>query len=281
MEFGNKPSDGGHLLLKPDELDAINLSETQKAQFIRRIYGSEDFINGGSRFCVWIEDEHLEEAQAIPVLRERIEAVRKVRLDSPDKGANALAKRSHQLKLMRRGRSSCIVVPSISSERRPFLPVGIISPEEVVNNRVYALYDAPLWNMALIASKIHWVWIGTVCARLELRFSYTNTLGWNTFPVPFLTEQNKLDLTRCAEDILLAREAHFPATIADLYDPENMPDNLRRAHERNDEVLERIYIGRRFKNDTERLEKLFDLYTRMTAESASKAPKKAGRGKKQ
>jgi hypothetical protein len=90
-------------------------------------------------------------------------------------------------------------------------------------------------------------------------------MGWNTFPLPPLTEKNKADLTRCAEDILLAREAHFPATIADLYDPENMPENLRHAHERNDEVLERIYIGRRFKNDTERLEKLFDLYTKMTA----------------
>ena len=85
------------------------------------------------------------------------------------------------------------------------------------------------------------------------------------FPFPTLTEKNKADLTRCAEDILLAREAHFPATIADLYDPDNMPDDLRAAHERNDEVLERIYIGRRFKNDTERLEKLFDLYTKMTA----------------
>lgn len=95
-------------------------------------------------------------------------------------------------------------------------------------------------------------------------FSYSNTLGWNTFPVPTLTEKNKADLIRCAEDILLARETHFPATIADLYNPDTMPDNLRAAHDRNDEVLERIYIGRRFKNDTERLEKLFDLYTKMT-----------------
>ena len=101
------------------------------------------------------------------------------------------------------------------------------------------LYDEPLWNMALIASRLHWVWIGTVCVRLEMRFSYSNTLGWNTFPVPVLTEKNKADLTRCAEDILLAREAHFPATIADLYDAERMPDNLRAAHDRNDEVLER------------------------------------------
>src|SRR6185437_12683405 len=103
------------------------------------------------------------------------------------------------------------------------------------------------------------------CVRLEMRFSYSNTLGWNTFPVPALTEKNKADLTRCAEEILLAREAHFPATIADLYDPDAIPADLREAHERNDEVLERIYIGRRFRNDTERLEKLFELYTKMTA----------------
>ncbi len=96
-------------------------------------------------------------------------------------------------------------------------------------------------------------------------YSYSNKMGWNTFPVPTLTDQNKADLTRCAEDILLAREAHFPATIADLYDPEAMPEDLRAAHDRNDEVLERIYIGRRFRNDTERLEKLFELYTKMTA----------------
>ena len=129
--------------------------------------------------------------------------------------------------------------------------------------------------MAVIASRLHWIWIGTVCVRLRTDFSYSNTLGWNTFPVPILTEKNKADLTRCAEDILLAREAHFPATIADLYDPEKMPADLREAHERNDEVLERIYIGRRFRNDTERLEKLFELYTKMAAGQRSAAPGRA------
>ena len=112
-------------------------------------------------------------------------------------------------------------------------------------------------------------WIATVCGKLETRYRYSNTLGWNTFPVPLLTDQNKADLTTCAEDILLAREAHFPATIAELYEPDRMPENLRHAHERNDEVLERIYIGRRFKNDTERLEKLFALYARMTGAQAT------------
>jgi hypothetical protein len=126
------------------------------------------------------------------------------------------------------------------------------------------MYGAPLWCLSLIASRLHLVWIATVCGKLKTDFRYSNTLGWNTFPVPMLTDKNKADLSRCAEDILLAREAHFPATIANLYDPEEMPANLRATHDRNDEVLERIYIGRRFKNDTERLEKLFELYTKMT-----------------
>ena len=123
--------------------------------------------------------------------------------------------------------------------------------------------------------------ISAVCGKLETRYLYSSTLGWNTFPVPPLTEKNKADLTRCAEDILLAREAHFPASIADLYNPETMPADLRAAHDRNDELPERIYIGRRFKNDTERLEKLFELYTTMTAAGAKRplvSPRKHGKG---
>lgn len=140
----------------------------------------------------------------------------------------------------------------------------------------FAMFSSPLWNMALIASRVHLVWIATVCGKLETRYRYSNTLGWNTFPVPTLTEKNKADLTRCAEDILLAREAHFPATIADLYDQETMPENLREAHERNDEVLERIYIGRRFKHDTERLEKLFEMYTKMVATTLGRGRRNSG-----
>lgn len=264
MEFGNKPTDGGHLLLYPHELPSLALTPVQQERFIRRIFGSDDFINGGGRLCVWIENQNLEEAKTIKPLSERIEAVRKVRLASRDKGANALAKRAHQLKLMRIGRRHTIVVPGVSSERRQYLPVGLVDNVTVLTNLAFGLYDASLWNMALIASRLHLVWIATVCGKLETRYRYSNTMGWNTFPVPTLTEKNKADLTRCAEDILLAREAHFPASVADLYEPDNMPEGLRHAHERNDEVLERIYIGRRFKNDTERLEKLFDLYTKMT-----------------
>jgi hypothetical protein len=156
-------------------------------------------------------------------------------------------------------------VARVSSEHRDYLPADLLDNNVIISDLLFGMYDAPLWNFALVTSKIHIVWIATACGKLETRYRYSNALGWNTFPVPTLTDKNKADLTRCTEDILLAREAHFPATIADLYDPDKMPVDLRAAHERNDEVLERIYIGRRFKNDTERLEKLFDLYTSMTA----------------
>jgi hypothetical protein len=204
-----------------------------------------------------------------------VAAVRELRLASPDKGARTLlAKRPHQLKLMRIGAEKTIAVPIHSSESRSYLPVGLTDNKATLTNATYGLYDAPLWNLALIASRLHLVWIATVCGKIKTDYRYSNTLGWNTFPVPPLTAQNKADLTECAENILLAREAHFPATIAELYNPGAMPENLRHAHERNDEVLERIYLGRRFKNDTERLEKLFELYTKMTADAAKKAPAK-------
>ncbi|MBD2060752.1 lactate dehydrogenase [Funiculus sociatus GB2-A5] len=278
MEFGNKPSDGGNLLVAREEVNSLGLSTEQKKRFLRTIVGSEDFINGNSRYCIWIEDSHLEEALSIATIAARVELVRQIRLASPDKGANALAKRSHQLKLMRIGKQHSIVVPAVSSERRAYLPVGLVGKNTTVTNAAFALFDAPLWNMALIASRLHLVWVSTVCGKLETRIRYSNTLGWNTFPVPTLTEQNKADLTHCAEEILLAREHYFPATIADMYDPDRMDNEfplVRQTHDHNDEVLERIYIGRRFKNDTERLEKLFELYTKMTSQQAlSKKPAK-------
>ncbi|MEP0068948.1 DNA methyltransferase [Pyruvatibacter sp.] len=269
MNFGNKPVDGGNLLMTADEARALGLTDTQRARFVRRIYGSAELIRGIERYCLWVEEDHLEEALMIDAIRQRIEGVSAMRLASRDLSANKMAQRPHQMREMNIGKSHAIAMPCVSSENRGYLPAGLVDAKSTVTNLCFALYDAPLWNMALITSRLHLVWIATVCGKLKTDFRYSNTLGWNTFPVPNLTEKNKADLTSCAEDILLAREAHFPATIADLYDPEKMPADLRAVHDRNDEVLERIYIGRRFKNDTERLEKLFEMYTEMTKSVSS------------
>lgn len=265
IDYGNKPTDGGNLLLDSTELTSLSLTLEQQKQFIRPFLGSAEFIRGVQRYCLWIPDELLEEAQAIPSINQRIEGVREMRLASRKAATQKDAKTPHRFGEVRQiGNETTIIIPRVSSESREYLPCGYLPAGNIVSDSAFALYDAPLWNMALIASRIHLIWIGTVCGKLETRYRYSNTLGWNTFPVPTLTDNDKAALTKCAEDILLAREAHFPATIADLYKPETMPENLRAAHQRNDETLERIYIGRHFKNDTERLEKLFSLYTKMT-----------------
>lgn len=215
----------------------------------------------------------LDAALDLPPIRERVDAVRRHRLESTRETTNELAATPHLFGEIRHNGGQSLAVPCHSAEDRPYLPFDLVDENTVVDNSAIRLADYKMYEVGIYASRLHYAWIRAVCGQLETRLRYSNTLGWNTFPVPLLTEQNKADLTAGAEAILLAREAHFPATIADLYDPENMPDNLRHAHERNDEVLERIYIGRRFKNDTERLEKLFDLYTKMTSGAVKAAPK--------
>jgi hypothetical protein len=278
MTKGNQPTDGGHLLLSRSELAALNLTPEQVSNLIRPIFGSSELIRGISRYCLWIDDKQLAEAKTIDTVAKRFSKVQEMRLSSPKQVTVELASRPHVFGEIRQsGKETAIMIPSVSSESRQILPVAYANRGTIVTNLAFALYDAPLWNMALIASRIHLVWIATVCGKLKTDFRYSNTLGWNTFPVPVLTAKNKADLTQAAENILLAREAHFPKTIADLYDPDAMPENLRAAHAHNDEVLERIYIGRRFKNDTERLEKLFEMYTAMIVEQKAKAPVKKGR----
>jgi hypothetical protein len=265
MDYGNKPTDGGNLILDRDAKDTLINTYPQAAKFVKAYVGSNEFISGVPRFCLWIEDRDVKEAALIPDLRMRFDNIRKLRSESKGQQANANASTPHRFVFAPHKKGSALIVPRVSSERRPYLPAGLVDDSTVVSDRAAVIYNPDTWLFSIIASRMHLVWIATVCVRMRMDFSYSNTLGWNTFPIPTLTDKNKSDLTRCAEDILFAREGHFPATIADLYDPENMPADLREAHGHNDEVLERIYIGRRFRNDTERLEKLFELYTKMTA----------------
>lgn len=271
MSLGNAPYDGGHLILDKVEFEKAELSQEQKARWLKPLWGSTEVINGISRWCIWINDEDLDEALTIPYIKERVARVKSMRLESKDSGTQSMSSRAHQFREMNYGKNNTIIIPIRSSESREYLPADMFTKQHRATNLSYALYDGPTLNLGLISSRLHLVWISAVCGKLETRFSYSNKMGWHTFPLPKLTEKNKEDLTKCSEDILMARENHFPATIDDLYKVKNgvsqMPEDLRRAHERNDEVLERIYIGRRFKNDTERLEKLFDLYTKMTSKT--------------
>jgi hypothetical protein len=279
LSYGVYYSKSAALILSTREFE--NLIESGvPSKYFKKFIGSNEFIKGITRYCLWISNDELEEVKQFPEIISRISKVRAERLATNDKSVNKLASCPHQFREFKGDEKEKIFVPIVSSESREYFPAGLVGEDVIATNKAFYSPYAPLWMLAIIVSKMHLVWIGTVCGRLEMRLSYSNTLGWNTFPVPTLTEQNKIDLTRCAEDIVLAREQYFPATIADMYDPDRMDSEfplVREAHDRNDEILERIYIGRRFKNDTERLEKLFDLYTKMTVQQSP--PKKPSQRK--
>jgi hypothetical protein len=283
MLSGDKLTDGGHLVVSSQERAELTKLNPNTARWMGRLVGGQELIKGVLRYALMIPEGELSTAIAIPNINHRFRAVATMRMASPKPATRSLAAFPHRFDESRFQPCQKIVVAQLSSENREYYPCDVVRESDIPMAPSLVIYQHDLYLMALIASRIHLVWIATVCGKLETRYRYSNTLGWNTFPLPLLTEQNKADLTECAENILLAREAHFPATIADLYDPEAMPDNLRAAHARNDEVLERIYIGRRFKNDTERLEKLFEMYTKMTTQmkaAAETAPKPAAKKRK-
>jgi hypothetical protein len=267
MDYGNKPTDGGNLILSPLEKDELLEQYPEATDLIRKYVGSQEFIKGIHRYCLWISNEQMADALTIPAIKKRVEEVKALRLESRGSQANKAASFPHRFVFTPHTDETAIIVPRHFSERREYLTVGYQDGgDTVIADSASAIYNANLVDFSTLSSALHMSWVAAVGGRLKSDYRYSSTLVWNTFPVPKLTEKNKADLTRCAEDILLAREAHFPATIADLYKPDAMPENLRAAHDRNDEVLERIYIGRRFKNDTERLEKLFEMYTKMTTQ---------------
>ena len=264
MDYGVYYSKSAGLILDSAEKDEL-LRQGFPVKLLKRFLGSTEFINGIERYCLWIDDESVAVSRTFAAVSDRIDSVRRDRLGTDDVAVNKLAARPHQFRERKGDEYRKIFIPIVSSENREYFPVGLVDETVIPTNKAFFMANAPMWCLALLASKLHLAWIAAICGRLRSDYSYSNTLGWNTFPVPTLTEQNKRDLSFTARGILLAREAHFPLTIADLYDPQDMPENLRQAHEQNDETVERIFIGKRFRNDTERLEKLFELYTKMTA----------------
>lgn len=279
MVMGSNPVDGRRLILDRESMANLVNEAPAASTFIRRYGGTEELTSGTPRFCIWIPDCELEEALSIPLIAKAVEDCRLYRLTA-GRDAKKAAKRPHAFCYSTYEDRDAIHVGNTIGNNYAFVPASLLPAGHVSNHAAFTIYGRALVEFAIISSQLHLAWAEAVAGRLGNGIRYGNTVVYNTFPVPSLTTQDNIELTQCAEDILLAREAYFPATIAEMYDPERMdrdfPD-LRRAHERNDETLERIYVGRRFRNDTERLEHLFALYTKMTASDASPAKKGASK----
>lgn len=265
MDYGNKPADGGHLLLSDTEAEELMRDFPEANHYIKRFVGSQELIHGLIRHCLWITSDSVEHASSIPPLLRRFRQVAEMRLASTKQQTRDMAKQPYSFGEPRQYDSKLtIVIPRVSSENREYLPVDVLTQGEIISDRNFGIYDGPLWAMALIASKMHHIWIATVCVRLEERFSYSNTIGWNTFPVPDLTADQKEQLNQSARSIILKREEHFPKTIADLYDPKKMPKDLLEVHQANDRLVDSLYREQPFEDQNERLAHLFELYIKKT-----------------
>lgn len=263
LTYGNKAVDGGNLILERHDLDQLLGQYPEAAVLVKKLLGSNEFINGTQRWSLWIPDDKLDFAQSIPPIAKRIEAVRKMRLASKDAGARLLAERAHQFRDFIPIETNCFLVPKVSSERREYIPIGFLHNDSIITDLAFGIYEPEAWVFAMLSSKMHNVWVRAVGGRLEERIRYSSGLCYNTFPFPNISERQKEALATHAFDVLGEREKHAEKTIASLYDPDSMPEKLLKAHQDLDAAVERCYRSRVFGDDEERLQYLFSLYEQM------------------
>ena len=264
MTYGNHTGGSKDLFIEPKERDEIIFEYPEADKFIRPIKGSAEYIRGIERYCLWVENKDLNEALSIPPIKHKIDLIRKDRESSAEPGKKKLASRPHQFRDTTTAQKSEIIVPIVSSERRDYFVCGILDADIIIPNSAQAIYDPEMYVFSLLESKIHTLWIKTVCGKLETRYRYSSTLGYNTFPCPPLTPQQKEKLNQSARNILFARANHPELTLADMYDPNKMPEDLRQAHEENDILVDKLYRSTPFQTDEARLATLFKLYEEMT-----------------
>lgn len=262
MTFGSMANDGGSLILSEQEKNEIESLYPESSDFIRRLVGSNELIKGLNRYCLWIGNDSLQAAKRIPPIQKRIEDCRNYRAKSTRKATAKLASVPFRFAEVRHLEcKSNIVVPKVSSESRHYIPVDILSGQVIVTDLAFAIFGAEEWLFAIVTSYLHNLWVKTVCGQLETRIRYSNTLGWNTFPIPKISPETKNLLHHSARKILIAREQFFPSSLNKLYDKKSMPDELLNVHLENDRIVESIYHKEGFKNDNARLDHLFKLYT--------------------
>ena len=264
MRWGNMPADGGALILSEQEREKLLATYPIAATLIRPLYGTQELLDSRPRYCLWIPEQQLKLAQSVPPIAERIAACRADRLGSKDKGTISLATRPHQFREMHTAQNSQIVVAMTASENRRYIPVEFMGSDPVISNLAFSIHDGPIWIFAIISSGLHVAWAKAVAGGLETRLRYSNTLVYNTFPMPEFSGSEKETLEQHALDIMRLREPFIAAgkSLAWLYNPDTMPANLLEAHQNLDIYLDTLYVGRPFTDDAERLEHLFQLYAR-------------------
>ncbi|HHB6892324.1 N-6 DNA methylase [Citrobacter amalonaticus] len=263
--FGNKPTDGGHLLLNRGERDALLWQEPQAARWIKKILGSDEFLNGQERWCLWLVGISSAELQCMPLVYSRVQKVAEIRGKSAKLSTQKKSKIPHLFDEIRQPESGdYILIPRVSSERRTYIPIGFFNSDIISSDRNFILPNGTLYEFAILTSLMHNDWMRLVTMRLESRYSYGNKVVYNTFPWPVVSEEQRNNIISLAKTVLLARENYPENTLAELYDPLKMPADLLEAHQALDKAVDRLYSDKPFRDSTERLSCLLERYESLT-----------------
>lgn len=241
MLYGSKPTDGGYFFLTPKEKDELLAKEPKAEKFIRRVYGATEFINNKERYCLWLKEATPHELRSMPLVLERVQNVKEYRLNSKAKTTRQYAEYPTKFKQDAQPDTDFLIVPRVSSENRRYVPIGFMSHDNIVTDAVQFVPDATLYEFGIITSNVHMAWMRTVAGRLEMRYRYSSTLVYNTFPWPDINIKQKKRIEKTAKMILDARSLYPDSSLADLYDELTMPQELRKAHQENDKAVMEAY----------------------------------------
>ena len=266
MYRGSQPTDGGNLLLNDDEKAELIAKEAGAEKFIKKFLMGEEFINGISRWCLWLNEASASELKLLPNILKRIEAVKKMRLDSSKEATQKLASVPYLFGEIKQPKTNYLALPSVSSERRKYIPIDFLSKDIICGNKIYCVENATLFDFGVLTSAMHMSWTRAVCGRLKSDYNYAITVVYNNFIFPYDVSKDSVDLINdCANDILVARRLHENSTLADLYDPLTMPLELVKAHEANDKAVDKAYGYKGADDDASRVAFLFKRYEELTS----------------
>ena len=263
MVKGNMPYGSNFLLMDGSTKRRAVEQDCRVLEYVKRIVGSDEFIKGKERWCLWIPEEKAHSAMEIPFIKDRVDKVYDFRINNKDKNARRLANRPYQFREMRETTTYSLVVPSVSSENREYVPIGFVDKNTVVSNLAFVIYDCDPWIFGVVSSHMHNLWFRSVCGGLETRVRYSNELGYNTFPFPDITDEQKKEIRACVNKVIAVREEEFDKTYAQMYQKGSMSEELKFAHSMLDLQIEKCYRDEPFVNDDERLDCLFELYEKI------------------
>lgn len=267
--FGSMPRDGGFLNFDEDFKSQLLNDYPQSSPLVKTYMGAQELIQGSIRYCLWIEEKDKELAYSIPPIANLLRQVAADRAKSDAESTRDYATRPYMFVQRSYQAKESIMIPGVSSENREYIPMGYVNKDTVTSNSAFAIYDADYWLFGILMSKLHNVWIRAVGGALENRIRYAATLVYNTFPFPALNEKQKEVIEKLAKEVLLARADHTEMTLAELYDPDTMPADLRIIHNSLDVAVERCYREKPFESDEERLEFLFKQYVKLTTDKST------------